>query len=139
MESLHRDAIVAELNICIIDDDQDVLHAVRRLLRAAGFAAQTFSSAEEFLESQGQSNPDCLVLDVHMGGISGFALQDHLVASGRSIPIVFITAQDEHATRERAEQRGAAEYLRKPFEDQSLIGAIHRAIGRDTDRPATRA
>ena len=127
------------LKVCIIDDDRDVLHAVRRLLRSAGFAAEAFSSAEEFLESEGQPNPDCLVLDVHMSGLSGFALQDHLVASGRSIPIVFITAQDDHVTRDRAEQRGAAEYLRKPFEDQSLIGAIHRAIGRDTDRPATRA
>jgi len=130
---------VPALKVCIIDDDRDVLHAVRRLLRSAGFAAETFSSAEEFLESEGHPNPDCLVLDVHMSGLSGFALQDHLVASGRSIPIVFITAQDDHVTRERAQRSGAAEYLRKPFEDQSLIGAIHRAIGRDTDQPATRA
>ena len=122
------------LKICVIDDDQDVLQAVRRLLRAAGFATETFGSAEEFLDSGRQPSPDCLVLDVHLGRLSGFDLQDRLAASGRSIPIVFITAHDDPSTRERAQRAGDAEYLRKPFEDQSLIGAIHKAISRVSAR-----
>lgn len=125
---------MAALNICVIDDDQDVLHAVRRLLRAAGFAAETYASAEEFLERGRQSRPDCLVLDVHLGRLSGFDLQERLAAAGRSIPIVFITAHDDPATRERAQRAWAAEYLCKPFEDQSLIGAIHTAIDRASAR-----
>ena len=120
---------MTELSIGVIDDDQDVRHAIRRLLRAAGFAAETFTSAEDFLESKLPS-PDCLVLDVQLSRLSGFELQERLAASGRAIPIVFITAHDDPATRERARQAGDTEYLRKPFEDLALIGAIHRAISR---------
>jgi len=125
-----NDLSVAALRICVIDDDQEVLQAVRRLLRSAGFVAETFASAGEFLESERRPGPDCLVLDVHLGHLSGFDLQERLAASGRSIPIVFITAHDDPATRERAERAGAAEYLRKPFEDDSLIDTIHKAIRR---------
>ena len=76
----------AELRICVVDDDEEVRRAVRRLLRAAGFIAETFVSAEEFLESRDRARPDCLVLDVHLGGLSGLDLQERLAASGRSIP-----------------------------------------------------
>lgn len=114
----------------MIDDDAEVRRAVRRLLRAAGFIVETFASAEEFLESNCQASPDCLVLDVRLGGLSGFGLQDRMAAAGRAVPIVFITAHDDPATRERAQRAGAAEYLRKPFEDQALIAAIHTAISR---------
>src|SRR6266545_3293934 len=101
-----------ELRICVVDDDEDVRRAVRRLLRAAGFIAETFASAEEFLESRDDTRADCLVLDVHLGGLSGVDLQQRLAASGSSIPVVFITAYDDMATHERA--RGTMEYLRKP-------------------------
>ena len=130
---------VAELRVCVIDDDEDVVRAVRRLLRSAGFAIDTFASAEEFLDLGNQSRPDCLVLDVHMRGLSGLDLQDLLEASGRSIPIVFITAHDDTGTRERAQRASTSEYLAKPFEDQSLLraihDAIHRASGRGEDAP----
>lgn len=130
---------VAELRVCVIDDDEDVVRAVRRLLRSAGFATDTFTSAEEFLDLGNQERPDCLVLDVHLRGLSGFDLQDLLEASGRSIPIVFITAHDDTGTRERAQRSPTTEYLSKPFEDQSLLCAIHHAIrqasGRGEDAP----
>ena len=119
-----------ELSVCVIDDDASVLRAVRRLLRAAGFAVRTFASAEDFLDSRDAPRPDCLVLDVHLGGVSGLGLQERLAASGRSIPIVFITAQDPPATRKRARAATAPECLRKPFDDESLIGAILRATDR---------
>ena len=117
--------------VCVIDDDVSLLRALRRLLSASGFQVKTFSSAEDFLECSSSSprTPGCLVLDVHLGGLSGFELHERLVAAGRRIPVVFITAHDDAATRDRARRAGAVEYLRKPFDDESLIAGINRALG----------
>jgi FixJ family two-component response regulator len=115
--------------VCVVVDDDSLLRALRRLLDAAGFRVETFSSAEQFLESEHRGRADCLVLDVHLGGLSGLDLQERLRTSGVSMPIVTITAHDEQSTRERARRAGAIEYLRKPFDDDSLIDAIHKAIG----------
>jgi FixJ family two-component response regulator len=116
--------------ICVIDDDQSLLRAVHRLLVADGFDVETFSSAEDFLEFKHRGSANCLVLDIHLGGLSGFELNDRLIASGGRIPVVFITARDDAPSREKARRAGAVDYLPKPFDDRSLIGAIHRAIGR---------
>jgi two-component system response regulator FixJ len=114
--------------VYVIDDDASLLRALRRLLGAGGFRVCTFSSAEEFLESE-RATPACLVLDVHLGGLSGLDLQERLIAAGRRIPVVFITAHDDAPTRERARRVGAIDYLRKPFNDESLLAGINRAIG----------
>jgi FixJ family two-component response regulator len=114
--------------VYVIDDDASLLRALRRLLGAGGFQVCTFSSAEEFLESE-RPTPACLVLDVHLGGLSGLDLQERLIAAGRRIPAVFITAHDDAMTRERARRVGAIDYLRKPFNDESLLAGINRAIG----------
>jgi FixJ family two-component response regulator len=114
--------------VYVIDDDASLLRALRRLLGAGGFRVCTFSSAEEFLESE-RAAPACLVLDVHLGGLSGLDLQERLIAAGRRIPVVFITAHDDAVTRERARRIGAIDYLRKPFNDESLLAGINRAIG----------
>lgn len=114
--------------VYVIDDDPSLLRALRRLLGAGGFRVCTFSSAEEFLESA-KPTPACLVLDVHLGGLSGLDLQERLFAAGRRIPAVFITAHDDAITRERARRAGAVDYLRKPFDDESLIAGIKRALG----------
>jgi FixJ family two-component response regulator len=111
----------------VIDDDVSLLRALRRLLSAGGFQVETFSSAEDFLKCS--CSPGCLVLDVHLGGLSGFELHERLVAAGRRIPVVFITAHDDAATQDRARRAGAVEYLRKPFDDASLIAGINRALG----------
>ena len=116
--------------IGIVDDDASILRAVRRLLVAAGFSVRTFGSAEEFLASEHPEQISCLVLDIHLNGLSGFELQDRLLEAHISIPIVFITAHDDQSTRERAQRGGASEYLRKPFDEQSLIGAIRQALDR---------
>jgi FixJ family two-component response regulator len=116
--------------IGIVDDDASILRAVRRLLVAAGFTVQTFGSAEEFLASDHPERIGCLVLDIHLNGLSGFELQDRLMEAHIQIPIVFITAHDDLPTRERAQRGGASEYLRKPFDEHSLIGAIGKALGR---------
>jgi len=114
--------------VYVIDDDPSLLRALRRLLGAGGFRVCTFSSAEEFLESP-RSTPACLVLDVHLGGLSGLDLHERLLASGRRIPVVFITAHDDAVARERARRTGAIDYLRKPFNDETLIAGIKRALG----------
>jgi FixJ family two-component response regulator len=113
--------------VYVIDDDASLLRALRRLLAAGGFRVCTFSSAEDFLESA-KAAPACLVLDVHLGGLSGLDLQEQLLASGRRIPVVFITAHDDAVTRERARRAGAIDYLRKPFNDESLLAGIRRAL-----------
>jgi len=114
--------------IGIVDDDASVLRALRRLLGGAGFAVKTFESAEEFLSLEHPKTIQCLVLDVHMPGLSGFELQERLTATQIAIPIIFITANDDAPTRERAQQGGVA-YLPKPFDAQSLLAAIRKAIG----------
>lgn len=116
--------------ICVVDDDASLLRALRRLLRASGFRVETFPSAEDFLDSERRTDAACLVLDVHLGGLTGFELQERLVASGARIPVVIITARDDGPTRERARRAGVVDYLRKPFDGDSLIGAINRAIHR---------
>lgn len=115
--------------MCVIDDDISLLRALQRLLGASGFRVKAFSSAEEFLAARNCASVGCLVLDVHLGGLSGFELHDRLVSAGRRIPVVFITAHDDALTRERARRAGAIDYLRKPFNDDSLIAGINRALG----------
>jgi FixJ family two-component response regulator len=115
--------------VCVIDDDVSLLRALQRLLGASGFHVKTFSSAEEFLAARNVASVGCLVLDVHLGGLGGFELHDRLVSAGRRIPVVFITAHDDSLTRERARRAGAIDYLRKPFNDESLIAGINRALG----------
>jgi FixJ family two-component response regulator len=116
--------------IAIVEDDTSMCTALERLLRAAGFQVAAFPSAEEFLGRPGQERFSCLVLDIHLGGMSGLDLHRHLAAAGAAVPIVFITAHDDVATREKARKAGAAAYLRKPFDRADLLRAIHGALGR---------
>ena len=116
--------------VSIVDDDHSVRRALRRLIRFAGFPAETFVSAEDFLCSPFLVRTACLVLDIHLnGGMSGFELQTHLTADRVVIPIIFITAHDDLLTRERIEKSGAAAYLIKPFNDELLLDAIRGAVG----------
>jgi FixJ family two-component response regulator len=116
--------------VCVVDDDASILRALQRLLRSGNYAVRTFTSAEAFLASEYRPLAGCLVLDVHLGGLSGIELQEHLAASGMRTPVVFITAHDDAITRERAHRAGAVDYLRKPFDDVALLDAVNRAIGR---------
>jgi FixJ family two-component response regulator len=129
-----RHAYIVSPLVCVVDDDPSLLRALGRLLRAAGFTVQAFGSAEEFLETKHPVPPRCLVLDVRLGGMSGFELHDRLVAAGTAPPVVFITAHDDPVTRERARRAGAVQYLRKPFEEAALVDALYRATA--AARPA---
>lgn len=100
--------------------------SIERFLQAIGYKTNSFASAEEFLKSTVVDRAMGLVLDIHLGGISGIELCRHLRASGSVIPVVFITACDDEATRTEALAVGCADYLPKPFATNRLIEALER-------------
>jgi FixJ family two-component response regulator len=114
--------------IAIVDDEEAVRLALRRLLRSARMNVETFSSGAEFLESIKDNQPDCVILDLHMPQVNGFAVQARLAEAGRRVPVVIITGHDKPENRERALAGGAAAYLRKPVDDQTLLDAIEQAV-----------
>jgi len=114
--------------VSVVDDDQSVRESLPTLLRAFGFAAEAFSSAEDFLASDCLSTTGCLILDIAMPGMSGPDLQMELKLRRRDIPIVFITAQDDETIRPWLMERGAVECLIKPFSDHALLGALNIAL-----------
>ncbi len=127
---MEGDALVPDNSrISVVDDDVSVREAIRGLLRSAGFDAEVFASAEQFLTSGRLNGTTCLVLDVRMPGMSGIELQERLIASGHLIPIVFITAHADEDERARALDRGAVDCLQKPFSDDALLDAIAKANG----------
>jgi FixJ family two-component response regulator len=114
--------------VYIVEDDTSLRNAVRRLLMSAQYRVITFASAEEFRQSDFKSNPGCLILDVRLPGISGFELHEELLASGAQMPVIFITGQDRAGMEERAMLLGASAYLRKPVDEETLLGAIRLAM-----------
>ncbi len=114
--------------ISIIDDDPSVREATQSLIRSLGYDAQVFASAEEYLQSDNLNHSSCLITDLHMPGMSGTDLQDRLIADGYQIPIIFVTAYYEDRVRDRVMDAGAFGFLRKPFNDESLIACLDRAL-----------
>jgi FixJ family two-component response regulator len=114
--------------IAVVDDDPSVRRSLRRLVESAGYTVHAFASAGAFLGALSDSHPACLVLDVHLDGMDGFALQARLVEIGVGVPIIFITAYDNAPTRARIERSGAAGHLWKPFDAAALLGLIHRVV-----------
>ena len=111
-----------------MEDDRAMREALTRILSVAGFCASGFLSAEALLESGLASEAACLVLDIHLPGISGFELHRRLVDRGLSVPVIFITGVDDDATREKAASAGADAYLAKPFPGRQLIDAVTAAL-----------
>jgi FixJ family two-component response regulator len=112
------------LHLAVVDDDADVRKALSRLLSSAGCAVTAFASAEAYLTAGRDVEPDCLLLDIGLTGMSGFELREELLRTGATVPIVFITAQDDEETRQTLLQLGSVPCLHKPFTDQSLLSAI---------------
>ena len=114
--------------IAVVDDEESVLKALERLLRAEGFSVQTFSSGADFLRSMQRQRPHCVVLDLHMPQLSGFQVQQALRQIDAALPVVIITGDDAPGSRARALGQGAKAFLRKPVDDAILLDAIHDAI-----------
>jgi FixJ family two-component response regulator len=113
--------------VYIVDDDESVRRALKRLLRSMGYHALTFNSAEDFMEATSCRGEGCLVLDIRLPGMTGLDLQEKLACSGAKFPVIFMTAHDNPQWQEKAKKAGAVAYLRKPFDEQSLLDAIKRA------------
>ena len=115
--------------ISVVDDDESVRESLPDLLREFGFAAQSFSSGEEFLTSNYLHETKCLVLDVAMPGLSGPDLQRELKRRQHEIPIVFITAHCDETVRAQLISNSAVECLFKPFSDSELLDALKNVLG----------
>ena len=115
--------------MAVVDDDAGLCKALGRLLRGWDMRAVTYPSAEAFLEDDHCPPLDCLILDIQLGGMSGFDLQEELRRSGCALPVIFITAHDAAETRDRALKTGAA-YVRKEEPGALLREAILGAVGR---------
>jgi len=122
-----------EPTVFVVDDDEGARNSVRALVRSMGVRAETFSSAESFLESFQPSRPGCLVTDVRMLGLSGIELQEKLAADGVTLPVIIITAHAETALTVRAVKQGAVTVLEKPCRDYELYDAIRSALNQDVE------
>ena len=120
--------------ISIIDDDESMRCALKSLVTSLGFKAYTFASAEQYLDSSYLDDTSCLITDLQMPGLNGIELQQSLLAQGRHIPIIFVTAFPEERMRSRAIEAGALGFLGKPFDSSTLVELIDKAleVGRKT-------
>lgn len=117
--------------IAIVDDDESVCRAMKRLVRSIGMDANAFTSGREFIdrvETTPSFQPDCVVLDVQMPGMNGLEVQERLASGGNPLPVIFITAHDEAGVRDRALAAGAVAFLRKPFNDELFIKTLRLAL-----------
>ena len=116
----------------VVDDDESVRRSVGELLRSVGLTVAAYGSAQDFLADDQAETPGCLVLDVHLPGLTGLDLQREMAATQRSLPIVFLTGMGDIPMSVRAIKGGAVEFLTKPFDTQTLLQAVRDAI--ETDR-----
>ena len=116
--------------IAIVDDDESFRRATTSFVRSLGYGTASFNSAEAFLKSEHVSDADCLITDVQMPGMTGIELQDRLIAQGRYLPVIFITAFPEMRARAQALASGAIGFLAKPFDDRNLISCLNEALAR---------
>ena len=126
---------MSDLNciVFVVDDDPLVRDSVADLLGSAGFAAQTFASATEFIQAKRPDVSTCLILDVELPDLSGLDLQTDLAKSGIEVPIIFLTGHGDIPKSVRAMKAGAVEFLTKPFRTEELLEAVGQALGRDGD------
>ena len=116
--------------IAFVDDDLSAREALQGFLKASGLTPDTFSSAEEFLQSDRLAETSCLITDIHLRGMSGLQLQSRLVATGSRIPVVVVTGFPDDRLREQALSAGAVCFLGKPFDTGVLLTCIRSALGR---------
>jgi FixJ family two-component response regulator len=117
--------------ISVVDDDESIRRTTTFLIESFGFRAAAFESAEKFLKSGQLQDTSCLIVDVQMPGMSGLELQTELASAGYDIPIIFITAYENKASRQQAMHAGAVAFLGKPFSDEQLLQTVRSALGHD--------
>ena len=125
--------------VYVIDDDRQIRDGLHSLIRSVGLRAETFASAQEFLEAKHPDAPACLVLDVRMPGLSGLDLQLRLADQNRQLPIIFLTGHGDIPMSVRAMKEGAHEFLTKPVRGQDLLDAVQKAIASDRSLRKERA
>lgn len=117
--------------VFVVDDDDDLRHSLTVLLRAMKLAARSFATPQKFLDFYRPEFPGCLVLDVQMPGQTGLELYERLLRDGKRLPVIFITAHAEVTTAVAAMKSGAIEFLEKPFDRQTLLDRVDRALALD--------
>ena len=122
---------MSSTTVFIVDDDPSHRDSLQFLLESVGLEVRSFSSARDFLDRADPETPGCLLLDVRMPGMSGLDLQNELADAKISLPIIFITGHGTVPMSVRAIKAGAVDFLEKPFDEQDLFNAIHRAIEQD--------
>ena len=116
--------------VAVVDDDASVRRALTRLLQSADLRVFTYASAIEFLDTGLSSAPECLILDIHLGGMSGLELLSRLRELGHNLPVLIITAHDDAQAREAAARGGCTAYLRKPLDATMLLEEVATAMKR---------
>lgn len=114
--------------VVLVEDDVGMREALERVLAATGFVVKGFDSAEAALQDRGTVDARCLVLDIHLPGLSGFEMYERFVAVGRRPAVIFITARDDALHQDRAAQLGALGYLVKPFLGRTLSAVVAKAF-----------
>jgi CheY-like chemotaxis protein len=114
--------------VAIVDDEEPVRKALKRLLRASGLEAESYAGGKEFLEAASTRRPDCVVLDLHMPVMGGLQVLREMRTSRLALPAVVITAYDEPETRAQCLAAGAAAYLRKPLDERVLLSTISATL-----------
>jgi FixJ family two-component response regulator len=117
----------------VVDDDESVRRAVGGLLRSVGFSVAAYRNAHDFLAEDKPETPGCLVLDVHLPGLTGLDLQKELVGTERALPIIFLTGMGDIPMTVSAMKGGAVEFLTKPFDTPSLLEAVRSAVQKDRE------
>jgi RNA polymerase sigma factor (sigma-70 family) len=124
--------------VYIVDDDQAIRHAMELLMRSVGLDYEIFHSGDDFLDNHNNDRAGCLVLDIRMPGLGGLELQEKLNDMGSTLPIIFITGHGDVPMAVEAMQKGAVDFIQKPFRDQELLDQVSEALKTDQERRSAR-
>ncbi|HEU0204593.1 MAG TPA: response regulator [Burkholderiaceae bacterium] len=125
--------------VYVVDDEPAVRDSIAMLLRSVDLKSRTFSNARDFLAQYDRGVPACLITDVRMPGMSGLELQETLTSAGAALPVIIVTGHGDIAMAVRAMKAGAADFLEKPFKEQQLLDAVHRALAQQQTKTAPSA
>ena len=123
-----------QATVFIVDDDPAIRFAMQALMDSVNIEHEIYASGDEFLENAAEQRPGCLVLDIRMPGLGGLELQEELIRRGSSLPIIFITGHGDVPMAVDAMQKGAVDFIQKPFRDQDLLDRVHEALRTDQER-----